>query len=341
MIYHRIYNQYFHAVEMLVRRLLHSPKSKDNATERAISKLPIHDRFRKLLRVFVETHLHDIIHSNGDMPYLADDVLADYPMSLPERRWLKAVSLDPRVQLFDVDWSGLDGVEPMYEPDDIFYFDQQNTSDPWSDPTYIRNFRRILEAFHQGRQLFISWINRNGDLDHAVCTPELLEYDRYEDKMRLMARADDRLIAIVLGRVQSCEYCDDENDDATELHTDRILPEENHLQAMQEARDSVRRDEDAVMPVLALRITDVHQVLERTLAIFGHYQKKDFVCEEGNRYDLEIYLDPYDEPDDIVDAVLSLGPYVELLGPQDFVASLESRFAQQSWDDADALTTQP
>ena len=332
MIYHRIYNNYFHAVEMLVRWLLEKKSSKENATQKAISKLPLNERFRELLKSFVENKLSDIVDPEGHVADLEPGDLSEYPMTLLERRWLKTMSLDPRVKLFDIEWSGLDNVEPLYHPDDIVYFDQQNTSDPWTDEAYILNFRMILDAWQNGKQLAISWINRAGVLDQAKCWPDLIEYDRYEDKMRLMARVDENLIAIVLGRIQSCAYCDVTDNYETALHTDRCLPDEGHLDEMMDAREHLRKSMDVEMPVLSIRIMDEYQALERTLAVFGHYQKKDFCREKAKQYFLEIYLDPYDEIDDIIDNILYLGPYVELLGPQNMIDELEARFAQQTFD---------
>ena len=95
---------------------------------------------------------------------------------------------------------------------------------------------------------------------------------------------------------------------------------------MQEAREQLRKSMDVEMPVLSIQILDEKLALERTLALFGHYQKKDFCCKTANQYILEIYLDPYDEIDDIIDNILYLGPYVELLGPQAMIEALKARF---------------
>ena len=332
MIYHRVYNNYFHAVEILVRQLLENTTHKENTTEKTISKLPVNERFRELLKYFVENKLSDVIDPEGHVADLEPGDLSEYPMTLLERRWLKSMSLDPRVKLFDIDWSGLDNVEPLYNPDDIVYFDQQNTSDPWTNDTYIQNFRMILDALQNGKQLAISWINRAGILDQAKCWPDIIEYDRYEDKMRLMARVEENLIAIVLGRIQSCDYCNVADNYETAVHTDRRLPDEAHLDEMQDAREQLRKSIDVEIPVLSVRITDEFQALERTLALFGHYQKKDFCRIKSKQYRLEIYLDPYDEIDDIIDNILYLGPCVELLGPQNMVDALKARFAQQIYD---------
>lgn len=332
MIYHRIYNNYFHAVEMLVRQLLETGTSQKNATDKTISGLPINERFRKLLKTFVSKELGNIIDSEGHVADLKPGDLSEFPMTLLERRWLKTMSNDPRVKLFDIDWTGLGDIEPLYNLDDIVYFDQQNTSDPWLDKSYIQNFRIILDACQHGKQLAISWINRAGDLDQAKCWPDIIEYDRYEDKMRLMARTEDNLIAIVLGRIQSCACCNVTDEFETSLHTERQLPDEGHLDDMMCARENLRKGMDAEMLSLSIQIIDEINTLERTLALFGHYQKKDFRREKEKQYILEIYLDPYEEIDDVIDSILYLGPYVELLGPQNMLDALKARFAQQSSD---------
>jgi predicted DNA-binding transcriptional regulator YafY len=311
---------------MLVCQLLKNAINKEKITESTISKLPLNERFKKRLLSFIKEKLGDIIDSEGHVADLKAGDLSEYPMTHLERRWLKSISLDPIVQLFDIDWSELNDVDPLYYPDDIVYFDQQNTSDPWTDETYRQNFRMILDAWQLGKQLTISWYNRADVLDQAKCWPELIEYDQYEDKMRLMARTDDHIIAIVLGRIQSCAFCNSTVHYETKLHTDRHLPAEDHLEEMQEAREQLRKSMDVEMPVLSIQILDEKLALERTLALFGHYQKKDFCCKTANQYILEIYLDPYDEIDDIIDNILYLGPYVELLGPQAMIEALKARF---------------
>ena len=187
----------------------------------------------------------------------------------------------------------------------------------------------ILDAWQHGKQLSMTWINRAGELDRAVCWPDMIEYDRYEDKMRMMARVDDHLVAVVLGRIQSCEYSDPADYHENELHTNRHLPVESHLEDIQKSRVNVRENIESDLPVLFMQIIDEDNALERTLAVFGHYQKKDFRCEKEKQYILEIYIDPFEEIDDIIDSILYLGSYIKLLGPQNMVENLKVRLVRQ------------
>ncbi len=72
-----------------------------------------------------------------------------------KKRWLKAISLDPRIRLFDFDSSGLEDVPPLFTPDDIYIFDRYADGDPFEDEVYIQIFHRILDAIKKRYPLSI------------------------------------------------------------------------------------------------------------------------------------------------------------------------------------------
>ncbi|MBO5840951.1 MAG: hypothetical protein J6Q86_05970, partial [Methanobrevibacter sp.] len=49
-----------------------------------------------------------------------------------------AISLDPRIKLFDVKFEGLDDVEPLFTPDDYCIYDKYGDGDPFEDEGYIK-----------------------------------------------------------------------------------------------------------------------------------------------------------------------------------------------------------
>ena len=77
------------------------------------------------------------------------------PLSTLEKQWLKAISLDPRVKLFDIDFGFLGDVEPLFTQDDYYVFDKYGDGDPFEDPEYIKNFRLILNALKDHHPLRI------------------------------------------------------------------------------------------------------------------------------------------------------------------------------------------
>lgn len=50
------------------------------------------------------------------------------PLTLLQKRWLKAVSLDKRVRLFDVQFPDLSDVEPLFTEDDYKVYDEYSTA---------------------------------------------------------------------------------------------------------------------------------------------------------------------------------------------------------------------
>ena len=69
------------------------------------------------------------------------------PLTILQKRWLKAMSLDPRIKLFDADFSFLDDVEPLFTPADYTVFDKYNDGDDFESKDYIKNFRMIFHKF--------------------------------------------------------------------------------------------------------------------------------------------------------------------------------------------------
>lgn len=68
------------------------------------------------------------------------------PLTIMEKRWLKALLADPRIALFQPEQTGLEDVEPLFQPKDIVLFDQFADGDPYGDETYTKIFRQILSA---------------------------------------------------------------------------------------------------------------------------------------------------------------------------------------------------
>ena len=146
----------------------------------------------------------------GEWPLLDDSMRSvlrhkpTMPLTLLEKRWMKALLADPRIALFDVDASGLEDVQPLYSPDVFVPFDRYADGDPYDDPTYIACFRTVLQAIREKRKLRISFRGKNGTRHSFVCIPHRLEYSAKDDKFRLLASGKRAVNWINLGRVSSC-----------------------------------------------------------------------------------------------------------------------------------------
>lgn len=81
------------------------------------------------------------------------------PLTTIEKQWLKAISLDPRIKLFDIDFQGLEDIQPLFTTEDYYIYDKYNDGDPFYDEEYIKRFRTILSALKDHQPLQIQMKN--------------------------------------------------------------------------------------------------------------------------------------------------------------------------------------
>ena len=138
MLFHEIYGSYFNVVaEML------SEACNGTLTDK---------RLREIIRkkAFDESMLEIPYALKNDWSLLTDDMKTPVkhaptmPLTLLQKRWLKALLCDPRIRLFGVTDEGLEDVEPLYDQNTFYYFDRYTDGDPYSDDRYISHFKTIM-----------------------------------------------------------------------------------------------------------------------------------------------------------------------------------------------------
>ena len=98
------------------------------------------------------------------------------PLTSLQKSWLKAVSLDPRIKLFDVSFDLPEDIPPLFTPDDYYIFDKYSDGDDFEDENYIKNFRRVLDAVKERKKLFIKYRGNKGNDIRLTVFPEYVEY---------------------------------------------------------------------------------------------------------------------------------------------------------------------
>ena len=234
----------------------------------------------------------------GEWPLLDDSMRSvlrhkpTMPLTLLEKRWMKALLADPRIALFDVDASGLEDVQPLYSPDVFVPFDRYADGDPYDDPTYIACFRTVLQAIREKRKLRISFRGKNGTRHSFICIPHRLEYSAKDNKFRLLASGKRAVNWINLGRVSSCTLLD--------LYPPAAFsPPQTHTEE------------------LVLMLHDERNGLERVLLHFSHFEKETRRKSVGE-YEIRIRYDRDDETELLI-RVLSFGPVMEGKAPDRFI----------------------
>ena len=213
------------------------------------------------------------------------------PLTTVQKQWLKAISLDPRIQLFGVEFHGLDGVEPLFTSADYHIYDKYSDGDPFEDEEYVRQFRIILEAIRNGTQIKFEMVNRNGKTMYIRCRPKRLEYSEKDDKFRLITAGWHSVSTVNLAKMRNC--------------TPYTGP-----------KDLGHCKRDGIQDTLSVKVRDERNALERFMLHFAHF-KKQAVKLDKNTHLVKINYARDDEPEMVI-RILSFGPMVEVVGPQSF-----------------------
>ncbi len=227
------------------------------------------------------------------------------PLTLIQKRWLKAISLDPRIRLFGFDTAGLEDVPPLFTAEDYRIYDQYANGDPFDDNGYIERFRTILNAVRAKSPLFLK-IKTRGGIRTFGCMPEKLEYSEKDDKFRLLVSGVRRIPIVNLAKIISCEpYYGKLSFESQEPIADR--------------------------KTLTLSVHDERNALERVMLHFAHFEKQAERIGK-KEYLLRLSYDPNDEAE-LVIRILSFGPMVKVLEPESFVEEIRKKLRkQQQWE---------
>ena len=297
MLFNEIYGSYFNVVAAVL-----AEASEGCLTDRRMTEL-IQDK------AFAESSLSiPAALKKGSWPLLDSDLnsviqhVPSMPLTLLQKRWLKALLQDPRIALFDPDTTGLEDIEPLYKPDTFVFFDQYIDGDPYEDETYIENFRLILTAIREKRALRIRFRGHTGIRHSFVCMPYRLEYSAKDDKFRLLSVGGRNTHTINLSRVRSCTLLEEHE------------PDRFHLP-------------QACTCELTMLLHDERNGLERVLLHFSHFEKETLRLED-RLYQIRLRYDKEDETELLI-RVLSFGPVLEVIAPDEFINLIKGRLAKQ------------
>ena len=230
----------------------------------------------------------------------------DLPPTDVQLRWLKAVTLDPRIALFDTDGSffaedsPLKDVEPLFTPQDISVTDRYANGDPFTDPNYIKCFRTLFAAVKNGSKARVTYRTEKS-VRTAVVSPYLFEYSEREDRLRLWVNSHTLGNIINVCRVEDAELLSEAGD----------IPD--RLPAL--AKEQV-----------TLEVSDSRMAVERALLHFAHYERETELTENGC-----ILRITYCKADrtELAQQVLSFGPLVRVTHPQEFAELIRARLNAQ------------
>lgn len=296
MIFSELYSAYYHTLAKILTRAVQG-----NITEQELQRLVMENAFSESVLTILPAL------QSGKWPLLRKDLSSvlhhppTMPLTILQKRWLKAVVNDPRIRLFHLELPDLAEVEPLFTEKDYKIYDQYADGDPFEDDTYIAHFHLIRQAIRTKSPVSITMLNRRGKIIPMRFYPKGFEYSIKDDKIRIVASGC-KFRYFNLARVKTCFY----------YHGSgpwRETPKEEKICE------------------ICMEITDERNALERVMLHFAHFQKQ---AEQIGRcrYRLRVWYWESDETEMVI-RVLSFGRYVKVIQPESFVKLIQQRLISQ------------
>ena len=281
MIFSELYSVYYNTVAAMISAILdgeHSEKELQRiVAERAFGESPL------TIMPSLKSEKWQLVHSDMTTPIEHKPTM---PLTLLQKQWLKAISLDPRISLFGVSFPCLEDVEPLFTAADYYVYDKYSDGDPFEDEEYKRQFRIVLNAIRTGSQIKFEMLNRKGNTMFVRCRPVRLEYSEKDDKFRVITAGWRSVSTVNLARIRSC------------------VPYTGDRKAIGEAKA-------VIYDTVTVKIRDERNAMERFMLHFAHFEK------QAEKLDKMHYLVKikyaHDEMSEMVIRILSFGPMVEVL----------------------------
>ena len=242
------------------------------------------------------------------------------PLTILEKLWLKALTNDPRINLFLEEEQlnqlreSLVDIEPLFSNDDFNVYDRHLDGDDCSDAEYISRFKIILKAMREQRPLIIEYDSPKGGRTKRQYHPYKICYSTRDDKFRLQCAAfnsrQNRLQRIVLNiaRITAVQIAENKFDIKDKLH--------------------VLFQEAACAEPIVMEISRERNALERCMLQFASFERQTEYDRDRGIYTCRIWFDPTDETELLI-RILSFGPVVKVLGPDGFLKQVKERIKNQ------------
>lgn len=297
MLFHEIYGSYYNAVAKMLALAVNSElteqKMKEICHEKAFA-----ESFLEIIPTLKEERWK-LITKDLKTPLKNQPSM---PLTELQLRWLKAISLDKRIRLFNVNSDFLKDIEPLFYPDDYVIFDKFSDGDPFGDECYIKNFRAVLFSIKHKQKIAVEYLSNKGNSRRIICVPVGLEYSEKDDKFRVL--------------LHDCKFASFLN--VSGIKNVEILCNANDFQTSKPVRHE---------KFFVAELTDERNALERVMLHFAHFKKEAERIDEKH-YKLKIYYDESDETE-LVIRVLSFGPFLKITEPTHFLNLIKDRLIKQ------------
>ncbi len=297
MLFSEVYGTYYNILTKLLEKAVEGTLTKETMNE--IIRERGFEESVLTIPDALENEVWPLLKKDGSTPLAHRPSV---PLTTLQKRWLKTLLSDPRIRLFDPPATGLEDVEPLYPADALVYYDRYSDGDPFDDPGYIQRFRCILFSIRHKRWIRLRFIGRRGGSHYWRCIPYKLEYSPKDDKFRLISANKREALSINLARVDQC------------VVLEPCAAEDYRPLAMKKR-------------ILVMELTDERNALERVMLHFSHLEKETERIDDKH-YKIKLFYEREDETELLI-RVLSFGPVLKVIFPDDFVKKLVERLEKQ------------
>ncbi|MDE6387556.1 MAG: WYL domain-containing protein [Lachnospiraceae bacterium] len=241
------------------------------------------------------------------------------PLTDLQKSYLKTILSDEKIGLFlDEEEiaqinASLSDVDPLFVPEDFYYYDRFADKDDYCNPDYKKHFRTILSAIQNRAYIDIIYESRHHRRLHHKYLPCRLEYSIKNDCFRLLAvesraHRSQRVITLNLDRIVSVMST------SVTVHK---LPDISRLYKRSCYHEPVR-----------VLIKNRRNALERAMLQFANYEKSTRRLNEDT-YECLIYYNKETETELLIE-ILSFGPMVKVVGNETFLRLIKERLIAQN-----------
>ncbi len=240
------------------------------------------------------------------------------PLTRLQKSYLKAILADDKIRLFLSDAeiaqlnAALADVEPLYLPDDFYYYDRFSDKDDYQNPEYRKHFQILMEAIQNHTYLDILYESRHSHRVRHTYLPCRLEYSIKNDRFRLMAveshqQRNPRIEILNLNRIVKI---------ISTNQTANRIPDINRSLKRSYYREPAR-----------ILIKNRRNALERAMLQFANYEKSTRKI-NSDTYECLIYYNQKTETELLIE-VLSFGPMIKVVGSEAFLRLIKERLMRQ------------
>lgn len=290
MLFHESYGVYYNAVSKIINLILEQ-KLDEHSMFEVIENTAFQETAYILEKKLVDKCFCGILYQEayGELPKTEIRNTVKLPLSKIERDWLKTISLDPRIKLFEISFPDLDDAVPLYNLEDIVYCGRYYDGDDYNSDQYIKNFKTVFSSIKAHNYLELHYNSLSRGYCNEIVQPLYLQYSSREDRFRLIANNENELYTYNIARIEKC------NSISEKFQFDEYSQEFERSYA-------------------EILVKNQRDTLERLLLFFSHLDKKTNRVDE-QLFKVTLFFTKRDYKE-VTAQLLSFYPMIEIVGPE-------------------------